>query len=772
MKSKLATLSRLTLSALFVASLVLPPPAQASRSLAEQVTIRRDNYGVPHILAETEEAAAFGMGYAQAEDHCVEVARRFVVARGAQAKFFGTGVESDFRMKRYGNYEVAKNRFSELTPLFRSMMNAYAAGFNLYVEKRRKELPDWIPAFDGIDVLANGRAEVMRFAFNDAMITGVQMKYPASSEAGKISSLLNRSEFTGIKHKNAKAQRIAETADRDGDRSDDAAFSHGATTALNGSQDNEPDLMGSNMWAIAGSRTTSGKPILMGNPHQPWSALYWEGHVTVPGKINFYGSTFVGRPVLTSGFNEYLGWSHTVNYPDLADIFVLTLDPKNRDQYIFDGKPMPLTKKEVTVEIKQPDGKMREERRAYVYSHLGPVVHQTLDKAFALKSPILDEFRYYQEWYALSKSKNLGEFTSNLKSNHIPMFNIAYADVDGNIAYWWNGAVPKRLDDGMDYSAEVPGETSKYVWKDLHPLAELPQLINPKGGYVQNCNDPPWWTSLREVLDPGDYPSYTEPGRRLLLRSQMSLEILERKEKFSLEDVKRLKYQEKILLADRVKPDLFKAIRAVRNPSEELTQGLAVIEAWNNTVARDSRGSVLFKRFWDTYAGANKTPYAVAWDRNNPARTPRGLSDPALAVRLFEEAVRWTRKTYGSENVAWGEVHRLRLGVVDLPVGGESGLYGVFRVVQYANAPDGKLVIGTVEKGKPMQGGGDGWIFAVEFSKPVVAYSMLAYGETSNTASKHSTDQAALFANHQFKKALFAEAEIKANLERSYHPGE
>jgi acyl-homoserine lactone acylase PvdQ len=107
MKSKLAMLSRLTLSALFIASLVFAPSAQARRSLAEQVTIRRDNYGVPHILGETEEAAAFGMGYAQAEDHCVEVARRFVVARGEQAKFFGTGVEGDFRMKRYGNYDQA-----------------------------------------------------------------------------------------------------------------------------------------------------------------------------------------------------------------------------------------------------------------------------------------------------------------------------------------------------------------------------------------------------------------------------------------------------------------------------------------------------------------------------------------------------------------------------------------------------------------------------------------------------------------------------------------
>jgi acyl-homoserine-lactone acylase len=338
--------------------------------------------------------------------------------------------------------------------------------------------------------------------------------------------------------------------------------------------------------------------------------------------------------------------------------------------------------------------------------------------------------------------------------------------------YVWNGTVPKRLDDGMDYSAEVPGDTSKYVWKELHRFEELPQLVNPAGGYVQNCNDPPWWTTLRAPLDPRKYPSYTEPGHRLLLRSQMSLEMLEGQQKFSLEDVKRLKYQTRVLVADRVKPDLIKAIRAVENPSTDLKRGLAIIEAWDNTVSRDSRGSVLLKRFWDSYAQENKTPYQIAWDVNNPAKTPRGLSDVKLAVKLFEAAVKWTRNTYGSEDVAWGDVHRLRLGDTDLPVSGESGSYGIFRVMQYATAPDGKLVVGTVEKGKPMQGGGDGWIFAVEFSKPPVAYSVLAYGETSNTASKHSTDQAVLFANQQYKKALFSEAEIKANLERSYHPGQ
>jgi acyl-homoserine-lactone acylase len=225
-----------------------------------------------------------------------------------------------------------------------------------------------------------------------------------------------------------------------------------------------------------------------------------------------------------------------------------------------------------------------------------------------------------------------------------------------------------------------------------------------------------------------------------------------------------------MLLADRVKPDLIKAIQQAVNPSADLKRGLAVMEQWNNLVAAESRGGVLFQRFWDTYSVAAKRPYAVAWDGNRPAVTPYGLGDYELAVKHFEDAVRWTRAKYGSESVAWGDVHRVRLGDLDLPADGAVGTYGLFRVMGFADQLDGKRVAGTAEKGKQMVGGGDGWVFAVEFTKPLTAYSVLAYGQTSNVGSKHSTDQAKLFLDHRFKRAAFTEAEIRANLEREYRP--
>jgi acyl-homoserine-lactone acylase len=720
---------------LAVLSSCWPAGADSPTSLAQQVTIRRDTYGVPHILATTEEAAAFAMGYAQAEDHCVELARRLVSARGEEAKCTGAGVESDFESKRYGIYASAQKQFPGLPPLLKQMLQAYAAGINRYVEQHRKELPAWIPTFDGVDVQARGRQEVYRFAFNRNNIIGaLQLKYPTDGRTGKGTAPAPRAEL-------AAAFPRSECSD------------------------------GSNLWSIAGSRTTSGKPILLNNPHQPWSALYWEAHVTVPGKINFYGSAFVGRPVLTTGFNEHLGWTHTVNNIDVEDIFALTLDPGRPEHYLFDGKPLPLTKKEVAVEVKGADGSLTTQRRTYWDSHLGPIVHRTPEKVFALKSAVADDHRPFEgSWYALSKATSWETFHALLKRERLPMFNLGYADVAGNTFYLWNGLLPRRLDDGMDYRLDVPGDTGKYVWSGVHGVEDLPQLLNPRGGYVQNCNDAPWWTSLRDPLDPGKYPSYIESGVPLRLRSQMSLAMLEGQEKFSLEDVMRLKFNPRMLLADRVKPALLKALKDVREPSPDLQSGLKVLEAWDNCTAADSRGGVLFLRFWDTYSGAVPQPFAVAWDRKQPAKTPHGISDPARAVKHLEEAVRWTRRTYGAEDVKWGDVHRIRLGATDLPATGADGIYGLFHVVVFRPAPDGKRVVGSLAPGKPLVGGGDGFMFAVEFSRPPRAYTLLAYGETSNLASRHSTDQAGLFARGQFKPVRFSEADIKANLEREYRP--
>lgn len=732
MKKRLVPASLILVTALGVTARTLPSSAPPAYSLAGKVVIRRDTYGIPHILAETEEAAAFGLGYAQAEDHCLTIARSLVAARGEEAKYFGTGKESDFLVRLYNVREEAERDLRRVSRLYRRIVNAYAMGVNRYVERHRAELPDWIPAFTGADLMAARRAGAVRSAFSQAAVRALERKYPQARAAGPA--------------------RSAVPLGRAGDDASPV----------------EED--GSNAFALAGTRTVSGHPILLGNPHLNWSSLYWEAQVTVPGKIDFFGSTLAGIPVLRAGFNRHLGWVTTNNAPDVSDIFALELDRRRPDHYIFNGRSRPLVKREISVDVRGPDGRLTQETRTYWESHLGKIIYRTAERAFAVASTQIDAVHYYEGFYLLSKTRTLGEFLGVMRRNLVPTSNFTYADAQGNIMYMWNARIARRPDDGTDYSLDVPGSTGRYVWKKMLPVSSFPALLNPRGGYTQNCNNPPWYASLRDPIDPRRYPSYLEQERGLALRPQIALEMLESRERFSLDDAVALKFETRMLLADRVKPALVAALGSAPALSEELAAGLRALQSWDNRVAAESRGAVLFQRFWDTYSRAVEQPYAAPWDPQRPAQTPYGLADTAAALKHLEDAVRWCRQTYGSEDVAWGEVHRFRFGALDLPGDGADGTYGLFRVVRFQELPGGKRVAGRIRENEPPVGFGDAWVLAVEFSQPVRAYSILAYGQTTRSASPHSSDQIGLFASHRLRPVWFTEEEIRANLESEYRP--
>ena len=698
-----------------LASLVSTAPAADAdaEQLARQVTIRRTAYGVPHIQADSLRAVAFGFGYCQAEDHLENVMRSMLRARGELAKTFGgeDNVRSDFWIRQFRVRRHAVETYHKLDADFRSMLEGFAAGMNYYVEMHRDRTPDWVPTINGHDVASHGMTGVMRFAFDRRRI----IRQFLSSQADQTASL-----------------EPLPTADE----------------------------LGSNMWAFAPDRTKSGHAILMGNPHQAWSqvATYYEAHLTVPGVLNFYGSTFVGRPVLTTGWNDNLGWSHTVNYPDLEEIYQLDVDPKRSDHYLFDGSSLPFQRESVAVDEKTENG-LRRQQRTFWHTPLGPVIHRTEEHAYVLRSAAYDEFRFYQQWLRLAQAKDYDEFRAALEIAAIPMFNICYADRQGNIYYLWNGTVPKMPHPA--HSAEpVPARGSADIWTHFHGIDELPQLFNPKGGYVHNSNSPPYLTNLHEPLPRENYPDHF-PANRLSLRSQHSLELIHNEKKFSLEEVRELKHSPRMLLADRVKDDLVSAVRA-SDSSTEVRQAADVLAGWDNTVKADSRGGVLFTIWWSKYAPNRGEGFAVPWSEEKPVSTPSGLSDPKRAVETFREAVRETKERFGAVDVAWGDVHRVRKGDVDLPMSGGGGGVGCFRVAGFREADDGKLVVS----------GGDSWVFCVEFGDNPRAYTIVGYSQSEVPGTPHFSDQAALYSANQMKPAAFTEAQIQAQLEKTYHPGE
>ncbi|REK18838.1 MAG: acylase [Planctomycetota bacterium] len=705
--------------ALALAANVRETRAGGAVDLAAQVQIRRTEYGVPHIEAPTLEAVAFGFGYCQAEDHLPNIMRGYITARGELAAAFGpdgdqpddgVNVKSDAYYRQFRVYQRADDNYDKIDPDYRAMCEGFAAGLNYFVDKHPDSAADWMPKITGRDVVAYGFAGVMRFAFN----------------RGKIIN-----DF--LKTQDATAAIFEAESDAE---------------------------LGSNMWAFAPSRSRSGRALLMGNPHQGWRPVstYYEAHLKVPGKLDFYGSTFIGRPVLTTGWNENLGWSHTVNYPDLEEIYELALDPDKENHYLFDGKSVPITQDDVEIEVKTDDGS-ETLSRTFWHTPLGPVIHRTADKLYVIRSACYENYRAYEQWLRMSQATSFEEFRQALAMQQIPMFNICYADRTGNIYYLWNGTVPK-LPHPAHKAEAVPAEDSSDIWTEFHTLDELPQLFNPPGGYVHNCNSPPYFTNLRVPMNPQDFPGYF-PANNVSLRSQHSLRLIDGDHKFTLEEVRDRKHSPDMLLGERVKDDLLATLRAEPSTSE-LAAGIKALEAWDGTVQADSPGGTLFEAWWKRYEKKGGKNFAEEWDADKPTTTPHGLADKPRAAKAFVEALREVNATYGRPDVSWGEAHRIRYGDVDLPVSGGSGLMGCFRVIGFAEDPDGKLRANT----------GDSWVFAVEFGQPVKAYTIISYSQSELPDSPHFNDQAPLFSANRMKRAAFTDAEIEAQLIRSYRPGQ
>ncbi len=707
------------LSAAVAVSAYLPPVtasgqaapsshAPASPILSQQVVVRRTEYGVPHIKAESLGAAFFALGYCQMEDYGEEVVRRLIESRGESARYLGEegDLESDLLAKRA--YTRAVETYHLLPQDVRNAMEGFAAGVNLYIEGHADALPEWVrPDFNGHDV--------------------------AARDIGTPGWRVGRRVLENL---GVEAVGLPPT---DGTASED----------------------GSNAWAFAPGRTVSGRTILLRNPHLRWTAGYYEAHITVPGVLNFYGDFRVGGPFgIIGGFNDYLGWATTNNSPALDVVYELVADPARSGQYLFDGASIPLRQRTLTAEVMAGESVQTESQQLWE-TPLGPVIHRGEDRIYVLRSTNDGEFRRGEQFLRMMQATALEEWLEAMGIRALQSSNLTYADGAGNIFYVWNAKLPV-LPHAPNPKGATPARKSADVWTRLVPFDDLPRLLNPAGGYVQNSNDPPYYTNLNQPLNPDSFPP-NMPAPRLRFRSQLSLDLVHNEAQVTLEEVVRMKHDVRMVLAERVKADLVEAVRS-SNPEEELAQAAALLESWDGTVDARSRGSALFELWATRYLAVTDSAaqFRLPWSSEEPTLTPSGLGDPSGAVEALRWALDEAAGRWGSWDVAWGEVHRVRRGSVDVPVGGCSSSLGCFRVLNYDLQEDGRYAAS----------GGDGWILAVEFGEPPRAYSVLAYGQSNREDSPHFDDQAAMFARGELKPVAFAETEVEARTIRTYRPRE
>ena len=695
-------------------ALVLAAFQADPNGLSARVEIIRTAHGVPHIRAEDLKAFGYGLAWIQLEDYGPGVAHGILRTRGTLARVFGRdSIENDFFARP--DRKSAEMTYYKLDQAVRDVYEGFAAGVNRYVALHRDQfVPGFPDDFSGYDVAAQdvagpNIAVARRFV---ARLAGPTPRAAAPGQDGEMA---------------------------------------------------EPNPNeGSNAWALAPSRTKSKRAILLRNPHLAWDAGYYEAHATVPGILDFYGDFRIGGPfIVIGGFNRDLGFATTNNNSVQDAIYSLDVAPGATDQVLLDGAAVPLVRETVTVEYKNGPGLSAETRELW-RSPIGPVIARTGGKVYVLRSASDGEYRGGEQFLRMMRATSLAEWKAAMRVNARSTSNFTYADRAGNIFYVWNATLPAYPHPYAGDSVAIPVQSTGEVWTRLVPWDSLPQLLNPKGGFIHQENDPPHFTSLLQPMDSARLPA-TVPGPNLSLRSQLALDLLTKAgNKLTLEDVIKLKHSYRMLLADRVKPDLLAAIRAAGDTS--LAEAERVLSAWDNTAAPDSRGGVLFETWWRRYrpqGTTNERTFAVLWSKDAPITTPRGLADTARALTALRAVVPLVRQRYGRLDVPWGEVNRVRVGGKDVPVGGCGGDLGCFRVLQFAQQPDGKRAVS----------GGDGWVLAVEFGDTPKAYSVLAYGESNLPGSPYNGDQGELFAKGELKRVAFTAAEVDAQAVKRYRPG-
>ena len=648
-----------------------------------------DHYGVPHIYAKNPAEMYYAFGKAQMNSHATLILRLYAQARGKAASYLGRDyLESDKLINLFRINDLAEESYQRQAPEYKSYIDAFVKGINDYISENPESVPEEYRKILPVtppDVLAH-------------TLRVLCIEFLAMEDIGAVKRLT------------------------------------------------EP---GSNAFAVSPSRSASGKAMLVTNPHLPWSDFFtwYEAHLNTTD-INLYGVALVGMPSMTIAFNEFLGWTHTVNTIDASDRYELDVKDKG---YVLDNKIVPFVTREVTIDVLEKDGSMKPEEFEFKYSEHGPVVGEKGNKAWAVRIAGLNNTSIIEQYHRMGKARNLAEFESALKMLQNPMFNVIYADRDGNIMYLFNGNVPVRKSGDFSFwRGTVDGTRSDLIWKEYHNYESLPKVLNPPSGFLQNCNDPPWTCTYPIVLNPSDYPAYMSP-KGMGLRPQRAVNLIKKYDKLSFENLTDIKLNTGIEAADRFLDDLLKA--AEKSSDQNVKNAVSVLKSWDRKAETGSRGAMLFAEWWDH---VDRNMFETQWSLDQPVTTPRGLKDPEKAVELLAQAAERTIKKFGALDVPFGDIFRLRDKDHDYPSNGGSEHYGILRAIYYAGDTDGKMRAVA----------GDTYYAVTEFGKKVHSMVLLSYGNASQPGNKHKGDQFEMMSEKKMRPALFYREDVEKNIEK------
>lgn len=689
-------------------------------NLADQVTIYRDTWGIPHIYGETDAAAVYGFIYAQCEDDFPRIELNYIKAMGLLAQVEGESqVYHDLRAKMFITKSEAMHAYESSPEWLKELCIAWSDGINHYLDEHTEVEPKLIHHFE----------PWMPMFFSE----------------GSISSNILRVDIAGIESM----------------YSDSLLFSK--STAIS----SRKPPSGSNGIAIKGNKINSGNAMLLINPH---TSFYFRGEAHVESKegLSTYGAYTWGQFFFYQGFNENLGWMHTTSDVDVIDQYIESFIKQDGLFYVHNDSLKPVEVTNVKIPYSSINGLRTKEFKIYK-THHGPVTHLNEANEPVTTALMIDPSKALQQSFLRNKASTFNEFKEVLDYRANSSNNTVYADKEGNIAFYYGNFVPRRKS-STNFSDEVDGSDIMNDWNGKHEVDELVQVVNPPNDWVQNCNSTPFTSAGKYSPDPKNYPSYMALDIENY-RGIHAINLLEKAESLTLDDFIDLAYDPYLPYAEEKITDFIQAAKRQNLNDKELQSAIEIMETWDYKADIKSVALSIFLYhedvIYDTYSHLG-FKNDLAWMKHYQNE----VSD-SKKMEILKKSLNMIKNDFGRWNIEWGEIMRYqRLNeIIDLqysdslpsiPIGYAPSYMGALATFEPSYESDTKLRYGE---------SGNSFVAVIQFGDTLLAKSVLVGGQSGDPSSRHFDDQIELYAKGQFKDVLFYLKDIKSNLEAEYKPG-
>jgi acyl-homoserine-lactone acylase len=678
---------------------------------AQDVTIVRDDWGIPHVYGKTDADAVFGVMYAQAEDDFNRVETNYLNSMGRLAEAEGEAeVYRDLRMKLFIDPADMKAQYEKAPAWLKALMNAYADGLNYYLYTHPRVKPRVINRFE----------PWMALTFSEGSIGGDIERVNARALAA----------FYG----KPPAATVSRAAARD-------------------AQDVEPT--GSNGIAIAPSNTSAHHALLLINPHTSFF-FRAEAQMVSDEGLDAYGAITGGQFFIYQGFKDRAGWMHTSSGVDNIDEYLETVTKRGDGfTYRYGTEERPVTAATISVPYKTATGMAQKTFTIYRTQH-GPVVREDNGKWVSVRL-MQEPLKALTQSYIRTKARNYKAFRDSMELHTNSSNNTIYADADGTIAYFHANFIPKR-DTRFDWTKPVDGSDPATEWHGLLSIDETPGLLNPPNGWLYNSNNWPWSAAGPNSPKRENYPAYVETGREESARGVHAIRVLENKKNFTLNSLIAAAYDSDLPAFDTLLPPLVKAwddMPAANPLKAKVAEQIGLLRAWDHRWAVDSV----------------PTSLAVYWGERIGGRAKTASPDQLL--QALADASDTLTRDFGTWKTPWGEINRYQRLTGDIvqhfddaapsiPVGFTSSRWGSLASFGARTYPGTKRMYGT---------SGNSFVAVVEFGDRVQAKAVSAGGESGDPASRHFGDQAKRYCTGDLRDVYFYRSQLEGHIERQYHPG-